>query len=184
MCLGNRVAEEDSAPVTPKGDVVTSLTKCGRRLGIVLALTAAVGLASPASGFAATGGSRSKVCGRSDVAQRVRTDHARFAAGQAVTIKVTATNGSGHDCAMPSISTVRVRPAAGKEVWQTSVAVDWIRGAVWRSGRSVSWTFTWDQQICSAAGCSGTATPGAYVASGSWDSYTPGAARFIINGIK
>jgi hypothetical protein len=118
------------------------------------------------------------------VVQRVRTDRGRYAPGQPVKIELVATNVSGHDCAMPSMASVRVRTASGEPVWQSAVAIDWIRGARWRRGQSISWTFTWDQHICTSTDCSLQASPGTYVVVAGWESYRPAQARFVINGVK
>jgi hypothetical protein len=155
-----------------------------RRFGPVMALAATATLWAPASSLAAGADHALPACSRDEVGQRVRTDQERYAPGQPVVVKLVATNLSDHDCAMPSTASVRVRPASGSTVWHAAVAVDWIRGTRWRSGRSVTWNFTWDQHTCTSTDCSGMASPGTYVAVAGWESYRPATARFIINGIK
>jgi hypothetical protein len=155
-----------------------------RRFGPVLALAATATLWAPAASFAAGADRALPACSRDEIVQRVRTDQARYAPGQPVVIKLVATNVSDHDCAMPSMASVRVRSASGTAVWHAAVAVDWIPGTRWRAGRAVTWDFTWDQHICTSTDCVGTASPGTYVAVAGWESYRPGKARFIINGIK
>jgi hypothetical protein len=151
---------------------------------IVLAATAAASLWVPESSVAAGAGHASPVCSRHEVVQRVRTDQGRYAPGQPVKITLAATNVSDHDCAAPSTASLRIRSASGRTVWHSAVAVDWVGGARWRSGRSVTWNFTWDQQTCTSTDCPGTASPGTYVAVAGWESYPPDKARFVINGIK
>ena len=154
---------------------------------IVLAATSAASLGLPASSFATGDGhAAGSVCSDHEVTQRVRTDQGRYAPGQPVRITLVATNVSDHDCVTPSTASVRIRSAAGRVVWHSALAVDWARGTRWRPGRSVTWNFTWDQQTCTPSDCSnaGSASPGAYVAVAGWESYPPGQARFVINGLK
>ena len=165
------------------------MVKLRRRFGpvIVLAATATATLWVPSSSFAAGAGQASPpACAGHEVVQRVRTDQGRYAPGEPVKITLAATNVSGHDCAMPSTASLRIRTASGRLVWHSALAVDWARGTRWRPGRSVTWNFTWDQQTCTPSDCSnaGSASPGAYVAVAGWESYPPGQARFVINGLK
>lgn len=158
------------------------MNKLTRHLGAVVLLAAATGVATPATSFAAS--TSPKACKGTEVVERVHTYHRRYAPGAPVVIRLSAKNASGHDCALPSLANMGVRSAAGATVWRSAIMVDWIRGAVWKSGQVIKQNFTWDQHICTKTDCSGSASPGAYVATGQWGSYTPGKAHFVVNGIK
>ncbi|HEY0398693.1 MAG TPA: hypothetical protein VGF00_09920 [Acidimicrobiia bacterium] len=156
-----------------------------RRRLVTLVASAAVALALAAPPASATGHAPPpRQCRTGDVVERVHTDHARYAPGKPVTVTLAATNRSGHDCTMPSVVFIEIRSASGASVWQAGIAVDWIRTARWKAGKAVSWSATWDQQVCNAKGCTGRAAPGTYTVSGAWNSYRPGTASFIVNGIK
>jgi hypothetical protein len=154
-------------------------------MGAAMVLGATAGLlSSSATQAAAPWPGGATACGRHEVVEQVRTDHRRYQPGQPVKITVKATNTSHHDCTQPSIVHVQVRRATGPALWQSAVAIDWIQAARWPAGKSITWSFTWNQQDCSSGTCSGTVSPGTYFAEGAWGSYPSARARLIVNGIR